>query len=184
MDDLDETTIPFTIIDTRVDTRVSDVRASRKAESWDEHASSKAFKSSCASHPDNGGVRQGFDVVPLVLETINMASTTLRDDDDEEEDLVVPMHLQTPDEEMGIPGQWESVKKPSDFTTSPTSSEINEMEGWEPEKVPLPAWAVDGKVVGTGGELKDGAEEFSEYARGFKDGGELAESIAKKQRNG
>ena len=89
MDDLDETTIPFTIIDarvdTRVDTRVSDVRASRKAESWDEHASSKAFKSSCASHPDNGGVRQGFDVVPLVLETINMASTTLRDDDDEEE---------------------------------------------------------------------------------------------------
>ena len=96
----------------------------------------------------------------------------------------LPKPLQTPDEEMGIPGQWESVKKPSDFTTSPTSSEINEMEGWEPEKVPLPAWAVDGKVVGTGLELKDGAEEFSEYARGFKDGGELAESIAKKQRNG
>ena len=94
MDDLDETTIPFTIIDTRGDARGADIGASRKAESWDEHASSKAFKSSCTSHPDGGGVRQGFDVVPLVLETIHIASTTLRDDNDEEEELVVPMHLQ------------------------------------------------------------------------------------------
>lgn len=57
------------------------------------------------------------------------------------------------------------------------------MEEWEPEKVPLPAWAVNGRVVGTGTELKDGAEEFSEYARGFADGGNLGESLQKQHKS-
>ncbi|GMI14774.1 hypothetical protein TrLO_g4333 [Triparma laevis f. longispina] len=179
--DMEDGDIPFAIIDDGEYESSSQIDT-RRAEVWDERASSKAFEASVASHsPSSSSATEGLkvDIVPLVLETINHAASTLLS----EGDFIAPMHVQTPDEEQGVPGQWTTTTQPADFEQAPTEDEVKEMEEWEPEKVPLPAWAVNGRVVGTGTELKDGAEEFSEYARGFADGGNLAESLQKQHKS-
>ena len=168
MDDSDEPFVPFDILDSVTQSISAAYR--QNVVSYDENAATKAFNIGVSSHGKDSNVlprplEVGAGIDAVVYEDVGGDGV-----DEDERKWRAPPLAGPPSEMEGVPGEWQTVASP---VNNGMKGQVDDegVKGWVPERVSLPPWAVDTKVVSVGADMTEGLKE-RERARVREEHGE------------